>query len=258
MLINLRNALMSGKHKPTAKDYVQNGLVAMWDGIENAGWGVHNPNATTWKDLVGSNDVTYTRTLSQSTGYWDDKCFRAVARGNYSFRRAVTSDFLASLSGPITIEGVFTISDSGLNNSALLQIAKASENNDGIIFATYNSTSVSSAIKGAWGVSGRANIQLGPDFAYSGSKMYCALVADASEVKEVIYFGGTKTESSAVSRAAILEGTDTLSIGTYAVSSIKTRTATGEYNRFSIYSRALTADEIARNYAIDKARFNLP
>lgn len=23
----------------TAKDYVQDGLVAMWDGIENAGWG---------------------------------------------------------------------------------------------------------------------------------------------------------------------------------------------------------------------------
>ena len=26
----------------TAKDYAQNGLLAMWDGIENAGWGVHD------------------------------------------------------------------------------------------------------------------------------------------------------------------------------------------------------------------------
>lgn len=38
----------------TAKSYIQDGLIAMWDGIENAGWGVHDPNATVWKDLVGS------------------------------------------------------------------------------------------------------------------------------------------------------------------------------------------------------------
>ena len=57
MLINLRNALMAGKRTPTARDYVQDGLVAMWDGIENAGWGVHDAAATTWKDLVGTVDI---------------------------------------------------------------------------------------------------------------------------------------------------------------------------------------------------------
>ena len=40
--------------KYTARDYVHTGLIAMWDGIENAGWGVHDPNATTWKDLSGN------------------------------------------------------------------------------------------------------------------------------------------------------------------------------------------------------------
>lgn len=42
------------KFVPTAKDYVQDGLISMWDGIENAGWGVHDPNATVWKDLSGN------------------------------------------------------------------------------------------------------------------------------------------------------------------------------------------------------------
>jgi hypothetical protein len=37
----------------SAKDYIQDGLVAMWDGIENAGWGVHDDNATEWVDLKG-------------------------------------------------------------------------------------------------------------------------------------------------------------------------------------------------------------
>lgn len=52
---------------PTARDYVQDGLVAMWDGIENAGWGVHDPNATVWKDLVGTNNIA----LTLGDGYWD-------------------------------------------------------------------------------------------------------------------------------------------------------------------------------------------
>ena len=40
---------------PTAKDYVQDGLLAIWDGIENAGWGLHDPNATEWKQLMTSS-----------------------------------------------------------------------------------------------------------------------------------------------------------------------------------------------------------
>ena len=38
-------------------DYVQDGLVAMWDGIENAGKGRHDPNATAWKNLAGGPDA---------------------------------------------------------------------------------------------------------------------------------------------------------------------------------------------------------
>ena len=34
-----------------ASAYVQDGLIAQWDGIENAGAGQHDPNATTWKNL---------------------------------------------------------------------------------------------------------------------------------------------------------------------------------------------------------------
>lgn len=43
---------------PTASDYVLDGLVAMWDGIENAGWGVHDENATKLFELV-SGQIDY-------------------------------------------------------------------------------------------------------------------------------------------------------------------------------------------------------
>jgi hypothetical protein len=42
----------------TSASYVQDGLIAQWDGIDNEGTGVHNPSATVWKDLKGSNDLT--------------------------------------------------------------------------------------------------------------------------------------------------------------------------------------------------------
>ena len=46
---------------PTAADYVRDGLLVQWDGIDNAGTGVHDPTATTWKNLAGGGyDLTLT------------------------------------------------------------------------------------------------------------------------------------------------------------------------------------------------------
>ena len=44
----------------TSRSYVQDGLIAQYDGINNAGHGVaHDPNAATWVDLTGNgNDAT--------------------------------------------------------------------------------------------------------------------------------------------------------------------------------------------------------
>ena len=41
-----------------SSSYVTNGLIAQWDGIDNAGTGTHDPTAATWKDLRGSLDMT--------------------------------------------------------------------------------------------------------------------------------------------------------------------------------------------------------
>ena len=43
-----------------SRQYVQDGLVAQWDGIENAGRGIHNAVAAEWKDLVGDLDLALT------------------------------------------------------------------------------------------------------------------------------------------------------------------------------------------------------
>jgi hypothetical protein len=38
----------------SAASYIQDGLVAHWDGIENAGYGVHDGDATIWTELIGT------------------------------------------------------------------------------------------------------------------------------------------------------------------------------------------------------------
>ena len=49
----------------TSASYVQDGLIAQWDAIDNEGTGTHNPNATVWKDLKGNRDLTL-----QGNGTW--------------------------------------------------------------------------------------------------------------------------------------------------------------------------------------------
>lgn len=50
----------------TAADYIQDGLVCMWDGIENAGWGMHDDLAETWVNLI---DERYPFTMLEY-GHW--------------------------------------------------------------------------------------------------------------------------------------------------------------------------------------------
>ena len=54
-----------GEQLPASSDYVQDGLLVQWDGIDNSGTGTHNPNATTWKNLAGGGyDLTLTNSAT--------------------------------------------------------------------------------------------------------------------------------------------------------------------------------------------------
>ena len=52
--------------------YVQNGLLAMWDAVDNMGTGAHDPSATTWRDLVGNHpDMTFTAPPTVGANFYD-------------------------------------------------------------------------------------------------------------------------------------------------------------------------------------------
>lgn len=52
-----------------AHSYVQKGLVACYDGIDNAGTGVHDSTAATWADLSGNG---FDGTLASNLGWAAD------------------------------------------------------------------------------------------------------------------------------------------------------------------------------------------
>ena len=87
----------------TSADYVQEGLIAQWDGIDNADTGTHDPNATTWKDLVGGRDLNLT-----STGKWNligdalatDGTSIAARRDNDSIPASKTIEVVFRQKGP--------------------------------------------------------------------------------------------------------------------------------------------------------------
>ena len=79
----------------TASDYIQDGLVAMWDGIENIGLGMHDSTSQTWVDLTG-NGLDLTVNLEYSTWLADgltcDGLHHAARRQNAQADvRAVTT-----------------------------------------------------------------------------------------------------------------------------------------------------------------------
>lgn len=55
----------------TARSYIQDGLRANWDAIENAGYGLHDDTTNMWTDLKGYCDLT----IVDNASSWTDDAF---------------------------------------------------------------------------------------------------------------------------------------------------------------------------------------
>ena len=203
-----------GAKVPTAADYVQTGLVAMWDGIENAGWGVHDSNATAWKDLIGNNDLTTTNTCAAEkdgtiTGIESRECCCKI--------------------NPVGSSAQALLFYSGAIDATHIGLVWYAPN---VGFQNYGST--------FWSYPTVANEEAR------------TIVATTSSC----FVNGEELQSVSHSTDNWSNGPHT-GIGGRAWQSHNWRGA-GDYYSVRIYSRALTAAEIAANYAVDKQRFNLP
>ena len=242
MFINLRNGMMGGKRTPTAKDYVQSGLVAMWDGIENAGWGVHDPNATVWKNIAASGTGDFNVVGNGAFGS-DFFAFNGVsAEADFSFRPHAIEIIVRLDSGAVVLYDCRNGSASSGGNGGVDNIIARQGNGNwcvGLVNATNVNSAYPSGASSALGVvQYLANI-LNPTGLTVPGPAYC------NGVPNTAYLTNTWYKQSTITLGGRKVGTNPYN-------------GQGRVYCLRYYSRALTAEEIAANYAIDKERFNLP
>ena len=224
----------------TSSSYVQDGLVGQYDGIDNVGTGLHDPTATTWKDLAGSNDLTLTNTAAWCRGIGLSMDQRPTgSAGAYGATAAPTYK---------TIEILFK--ETSRESRILLY---SGDNSRYVIFDYGNVT-----YPFVWAYfDGRSEVVKSRPTPYVKMQAYAptALVATYgtnNEVADVFCDGVQRQCGGSVNDWG--NGANCLTLGsrTFATSSYGW---SGEIYAIRFYDRVLTPDEIARNHAIDVKRF---
>lgn len=204
-----------------AKDYVQGGLVAMWDGIENAGWGTHDPNATVWTNLVtgGASANVGDRT-------WGDSWLETTG----------TLDLNLSDNEPNsrTMEVVFQTASSDVQNVIMSMYTRRVIGTAGtsIGIAPYSAIPVDTVSGRVWSVA--------------------VVYPNESNTPDAAYINGlvNTDRTSGNFTNPVSSG---IRIGGYYSNPFG-----GKVHCIRLYSRQLASAEIAHNYAVDKERFSLP
>ena len=239
MIIGARTGAWA-KSGYTAKDYVQDGLIAMWDGIENAGWGVHDPNSTVWKDCV--NGELMTKILGDGGSVSFGNLSVDISLG-YLIPQNKIQIINVINTGQCTVECVCKSTNFGQTDSrqSIANFAR-SYNRKLCIYTPRN-------IKENWTV-------------FWGQDNY--LEIEKSRTKKGLFSISCQAGSIGLFYNSQHVGTLLETVGGAeecffgrSIEGIDTSTSMS-WDSIRIYNRAITSDEIAANYAIDKARFNPP
>lgn len=210
-----------------SQGYAPNGLIAMWDAADNAGFGEHNPSATVWRDLSGNG---HDLAVDLSQAKWFDDYLRVTG---------VTCTRDEGLAGIVTLEVIFrdtytkTYTD---NKGSYFSIGERKGPYCGwyahMVGGDITATNVSSNLY-KYAKYGNRHLNT---YVYSPSPKYyenaVSLAVYRAPVKAM--FSGAGIEARAVSPSPGIEITVARA-----------------------YNRALTAAEIAHNYSIDCARFGI-
>lgn len=220
----------------SAADYVQDGLVAMYDGIENAGWGVHDPNATVWQDLIGSFDLY--RKNNPIIGQDFITSYDGTSAVGYFANTAIPSWVYET--HPMTMEVVFAL-DKSISESAFACGGGCLN-----IMVKSNRIYLVTTRQGKYIPWQKDGYRHTVSFAVSNADWTSSSLLSA-------YLDGNN--------ATMLNGllyTFGANYGVFACRMSTSYLFNGcEINCIRLYSRSLTAAEVAANYAIDKRRFGI-
>lgn len=225
MILGARTAAWakSGGRVPTAKDYVQDGLVAMWDGIEGG-----------WANIVGGHEqmeFVGTHQLKNDCVYIDG------LSGAYGIVNGLSLG-----SNPTTQEFVVKIDDQDIFGRLI------AEQTGLCLGRRSNNYSLSFWLYG-FGV----DTQISLVDTILGKRLSVS-VGIGSEKVDHVYING----KSDIYGTFYVAKSNYPSVVTFFNREAGERGITGELCCARIYNRVISAQDIAHNYEIDKSRFNLP
>lgn len=218
---------------PTARDYVQDGVIAMWDGIENAGWGVHDASATVWKDLIGGYDAT------RVNAKWGDK----YAQFDGVVNDVAKTGSLLGKPSNATLEVVYSRGNQG--NGCMAGCTQSG----GFSLWYNNDTQIDYWARG-YGYPLRLSANDRNDgLIHSRSTTMGSIEIAYYDAVQIGTYGGSAivyNNNCGFNIGADSNGTQ------YGIE----HPFIGKIYCVRIYSRALSTEEIEHNYKIDKRRFN--
>ena len=228
-----------GDARCSARDYVQDGLIAMWDGID------HGNDPLIWRDLSG-NGYDATQRVANAGWSWDGDCYRGTSGNGHGFRM------------PQALVDFFR---SNITNHTVEIVYRPTASRRETILGQYHGTPVGLNIEYAPHLAGNLRVYWGanPDLNSPAWKtlgmvrMTTTMLCNGTNC-QIYENGAYKTQAAQPNVDRV--GVQSLIIG--GENSRSNMSICGELCIVRIYSRALTAEEIAHNYKIDSIRFGLP
>lgn len=225
--------------------YVTDGLIAMWDGEWNIGGGVHDANATTWVDLVGGASIQLSpadctieaASITTTAGHQLAVAIPALANDTYSEEHFITIEAVVAI--PTTI-----------NVTPFLQLGGRS-------MCTYADAGASIRTEYGLPAANGTSVML----CYTATKVTRSSLNDITARISVVPKSGVGSNSvvingSTVSISRRSPSTTDVQINDLILGFAETGVLT--IGNIRIYRGYLSDANVAANYAIDKARFNLP
>ena len=235
----------------TALSYVQDGLVALYDGIENAGVGQHSENTTTWVNLAGDAalDGTCTNLLAWGENGWSvsGNCqpVRVVGMADVLKQAIFSIEFACTPGTPrATGNNVGRMCYFGQYNGNAKSVNIERMKDGNLRFYRTGGTNGNPPTY-AWG-------STGTDYMTAGRFSSATYTVFTNQC--LLYVKGDMKESKTNQDFSPVHETSPSIIG--GELSRAEFAFSGTYHAFRLYNRVLTADEIKLNAMIDDARFN--
>ena len=244
----------------SSRDYVQNGLVAQWDGVENAGRGVHKDNARTWKDLVGSSDFIFPNGANVGATFFDMMHTNGTSAAGYATNVAAAATAIG-IDHCATVEVVCdfrSMANDGtligfLDGSAsrrLLWVRSADYDN----IYVHGCASVCEYMRSQWDPNVNLELDVGVfnavrTYQFVCQSSVCAVSKNGTFVKNISK-GAVTIDAAGATNTWLSIGLGRASSGTQA------NNADVKIHAIRIYNRQLSEEEIASNAEVDDWRFS--